>query len=315
MTQETKVLVTGGAGFIGSHLVDRLIERGCRVLVVDDLSTGHLENVNTEAEFEEIDITGEELAAVFDEWRPDIVYHLAAQANVRVSLEQPLFDTRVNAEGTLAVLEGARAAGSRKIIFTSTGGAIYGEPETIPCGEDHPIQPLSLYGANKRVAEHYVQVYKETYGLEYSVLRFANIYGPRQSPKGEAGVVAIFSELMLKGKQPVIFGDGSKTRDYVHIDDTVEALMLVLDGGRNRIYNIGKGVQTSDQQVFDTIAAAAGYDGPPEYGDFRAGEVMHIALDATLIQQELGWKPRYDFAAGIEATMPFYRNKFGISSR
>jgi UDP-glucose 4-epimerase len=309
-----KALVTGGAGFIGSNLVDKLIEDGHQVLVVDNLFTGYLENLHPDAEFEEVDITSEELVSVFDHWRPEIVFHLAAQANVRLSLENPLFDTRVNAQGTLKVLEASRLNDVKKVIFSSTGGAIYGEPEVIPCDEDHPCKPLCLYGANKLVAEHYLEVYRESYGLKYGIIRFPNIYGPKQSPKGEAGVVAIFSEIMLRGEKPVIFGDGSKTRDYVHVDDAVSSLIMCVDAPDGKIYNIGTGLQTTDQEVFDAIAEATGYDEPPTYGEVRPGEVIHIALDAKKITKELGWQPTIEFRGGIRRTVPYYRRKLGITS-
>lgn len=309
MPQAGKALVTGGAGFIGSNLVDRLIENGYEVLVVDNLFTGFLENIHRDAEFEEVDIASEELLRVLEHWKPNLVFHLAAQANVRLSLEEPLFDTRVNAQGTLNILEACRLNDVEKIIFSSTGGAIYGEPESIPCMEDHPCLPLCLYGANKLVAEQYINVYKVSFGLNYTILRFANIYGPRQNPHGEAGVVAIFTELMLKDKQPVIFGDGTKTRDYVHVNDTVDALMMSIDHGDGEIFNIGLGKQTTDQQVFDVVAEACGYEGPPKYDEVRPGEVIHIALDSSKIRNELGWKPKYDFTSGVAQTVPFYREK------
>lgn len=305
-----RALVTGGAGFIGSHLVDRLLQENYEVLVVDDLSTGLKENLNSEAQFAEISIMSDEFDREFEQFRPSLVCHLAAQANVRLSLEDPLFDTRINAQGTLKVLEAARKNEARKVIFSSTGGAIYGEPESMPCDENHSCLPLSLYGANKLVAEHYIRTYKASYGLDFTVVRFANVYGPRQNPHGEAGVVAIFSELMLQGKQAVIFGDGSKTRDYVHVADVVDAIALCFEKGSGEIFNIGMGVETSDQQVFDAVAKATGYELPTKYDDFRAGEVMHISLDAGKIKRELGWDPKHNFEEGIEQTVPFYRAKF-----
>lgn len=311
MTEKRRAIVTGGAGFIGSHVVDRLLERDFDVVVLDDLSNGFEENVNPPARLEQVDIVSGKVADIFKKFKPHRVFHFAAQANVRVSLEDPLFDTRVNAQGTLNILEGSRLNGVGKFIFASTGGAIYGDPDDIPCPEETPCVPLSLYGANKLVAEHYVDVYKSSYDLPYSVVRFANIYGPRQNPKGEAGVVAIFAELMLQGKQPKIFGDGSKTRDYVHVSDTVDAVMLAADKGGNRIYNVGLGVETTDQEVFDAVADACGYPEKPEYADFRAGEVNHISLDAARLRA-MGWNPRYDFRQGVAATIPFYRQKLGL---
>jgi UDP-glucose 4-epimerase len=306
-------MVTGGAGFIGSNLVDRLIGEGFEVLVADDLSTGLEENINKAARFERVDVSDEKLEQLVEHWRPELVFHLAAQANVRRSAEEPLFDTRVNAMGTLRVLEGARKAGVSKVVFASTGGAIYGEPGKIPCDEQTPRLPLCLYGANKLVAEHYLEVYRLSYGLGTSVLRLANIYGPRQNPKGEAGVVAIFSQQMLRGERPTIFGDGSKTRDYVFVGEVVDAFVLAAGAPDGAVYNIGLGGEISDQQVFDTVASACGYKAEPVYGQVRPGEVIHIALDSSLIRRELGWNPRVGFEEGVKLTVPFYRKKLGLS--
>lgn len=313
MSEEVRALVTGGAGFIGSHLVDRLLESGHSVMVLDDLSTGREENINPEAEFEKLDISEADLNSLLRRWRPAFVFHLAAQANLRRSVEDPLFDTRVNALGTLRVLESSRKHGIKKVIFTSTGGAIYGEPAYRPCDEEHPCAPLSLYGANKRVAELYLEVYRESFGLASTTLRFANIYGPRQDPKGEAGVVAIFAERMLRDESVSIFGDGSKTRDYVHVSDAVAALMLAVNGGGGRVYNIGRGEEISDQQVFDAVADACNYENEPIYDEVRPGEVIHIALDATLIAKELGWRAGIGFDEGVKESVGFYRRKLGLA--
>jgi UDP-glucose 4-epimerase len=311
MPENKRAIVTGGAGFIGSHTVDALLNRDYEVLVIDNLSHGFESNVSESARLEVIDVVDEKVDQLFAAFKPHQVFHLAAQANVRVSLEDPLFDTRVNAQGTLNILECCRLHDVEKFIFASTGGAIYGDPEVIPCPEETVCVPLSVYAANKLVAEHYADVYHKSYGLPYAVARFANIYGPRQNPKGEAGVVAIFAELMLQGKQPIIFGDGSKTRDYVHVADTVDALMLVADKGENALYNVGMAVRTADQEVFDAVAEACEYQEKPKYGEFRAGEVNHISLDATRLLA-LGWQPKYNFRSGIQQTIPFYRKKLGL---
>ena len=313
MSEGKRVLVTGGAGFIGSHLVDRLIDEGWQVLVADDLSTGLEENINPKAEFERLDVSSESFEELLVRWSPELVYHLAAQANVRRSAEDPIFDTRVNAMGTIRVLEGSRKGGVRKVVFASTGGAIYGEPLEIPCDETTPRQPLCLYGANKLVAEHYLEVYRLSYGLGSTILRLANVYGPRQNPKGEAGVVAIFSKQMLSGKQPTIFGDGSKTRDYVFVSEVVDAFRLAAGAPDGRFFNVGLGIEISDQEVFDTVASACGYETGPIYGEVRPGEVIHISLDSALIRRELGWHPRVGFKAGVEQTVPFYRKKLGLA--
>jgi len=313
MSEGKRVLVTGGAGFIGSHLVDRLIDEGWQVLVADDLSTGLEENINPKAEFERLDVSSESFEELLVRWSPELVYHLAAQANVRRSAEDPIFDTRVNAMGTIRVLEGSRKGGVRKVVFASTGGAIYGEPLEIPCDETTPRQPLCLYGANKLVAEHYLEVYRLSYGLGSTILRLANVYGPRQNPKGEAGVVAIFSKQMLSGKQPTIFGDGSKTRDYVFVSEVVDAFRLAAGAPDGRFFNVGLGIEVSDQEVFDTVASACGYETDPIYGEVRPGEVIHISLDSTLIRKELGWHPGVGFKEGVEQTVPFYRKKLGLA--
>ena len=312
MAEKKRALVTGGAGFIGSHLVDRLIADGYSVLTVDDLSTGLEENINPEAEFELLDISDARAEELIVRWRPELVYHMAAQANVRKSAEDPIFDTRVNAMGTLRVLEGCRAIGNARVVFASTGGAIYGEPEDIPCDENTPRRPLCLYGANKLVSEQYLEVYRLSYGLETATLRLANIYGPRQNPKGEAGVVAIFSQQMLAGEPVTIFGDGTKTRDYVYVGEVVDAFRLAAGARPGAFYNIGLGVEISDQQVFDEVSAACGYDRDPIYADVRPGEVIHIALDAALIRRELGWDPKVSFADGVAKTVPFYKKKLGV---
>jgi UDP-glucose 4-epimerase len=313
MSTKKKALVTGGAGFIGSHLADRLIGGGYDVLVADDLSNGLEENVNPAARFERIDISEEAFEGLIESWKPGLIFHLAAQANVRRSAEDPLYDTRVNVLGTLRVLEGSRRAGVKKVVFASTGGAVYGEPEKIPCDESTPRQPLCLYGANKLVSEHYLEVYRISYGLGSTILRLANIYGPRQNPKGEAGVVAIFSQQMLRGEKPTIFGDGSKTRDYVFVSEVVDAFVSAAGAMDGKVYNIGLGKEITDQQVFDAVATACGSSGKPIYGEVRPGEVIHISLDASLIRRELGWNPRVSFEEGVALTVPFYRKKLGLS--
>ena len=312
MTEKKRALVTGGAGFIGSNLVDRLVADGFDVLVADDLSTGQEENLNPEARFERVDVSDEAFEQTLAGWRPELVYHLAAQANLRKSAEDPIFDTRVNAMGTLRVLEGSRKSGVAKVVFASTGGAIYGDPEIIPCDESTPCEPLSLYGANKLVSEHYLNVYRVSYGLGTAALRLANVYGPRQNPKGEAGVVAIFSQLMLSGEPTTIFGDGSKTRDYVYVGDVVDAFRRAEKAADGTIFNVGLGIEISDQDVFDEVSTACGYDRDPIYGEVRPGEVIHISLDAGAIRRELGWEPKVGFAEGVALTVPFYRKKLGL---
>lgn len=305
-----KALVTGGAGFIGSHIVDRLLEKGFAVAVIDNLSTGYRRNLNQKAVSHEQDIRdGDAVRAVFEAERPDVVFHLAAQMDVRKSVADPVYDAQCNVLGSLNLLEAARATGVGKIIYASTGGAVYGEPRELPVPETHPIDPMCPYGASKHTVEHYLFMYRANYGLEYTVLRYPNVFGPRQDPHGEAGVVAIFSQLMLAGKQPRIFGRGDQTRDYVFVQDVVDANMLALEGGHGCIYNVGTGVETSVNQVFTAVAHAIGYSGEPAYAEERLGEISRICLDASRLRAEMGWTPRYTFEEGIQEATAFYKKQ------
>ena len=305
-----RVLVTGGAGFIGSHLVDAFHERGARVSVVDNLTTGTRANVRPEATVHEIDIRDRDAVfRAFEAETPDVVLHLAAQADVRRSMDDPGYDLDVNVRGTIHLLEAGSRFGLTRMVFASTGGAIYGEPAEIPVAEGCPPAPTSCYGASKAAAEVYLGVYAESAGVRASVLRFANVYGPRQNPKGEAGVVAIFSLKMLEGERCTIFGDGSKTRDYVYIDDIVDAVGRAVDGDVDGTFNLGTGQPTSDQQVFDAVRAAVGVDAEPHYGARRRGEVEHIALDATRAAERLGWQPKVEFEDGVRRAVAYYRGQ------
>lgn len=301
-----KVLVTGGAGFIGSHIVDALIERGDDVVVVDDLSTGFASNVNPEARLCRLSITDPGLADVFEQERPDVVSHHAAQVNLRRSADDPLFDAQVNILGSINIIVNCVRLGVRRLLYASSGGAVYGEPQYLPVDENHVSNPLSQYGVSKRAVEHYLHSYAQ-YGLNYVALRYSNVYGPRQNPKGEAGVVAIFSEQMLQGVRPTIFGPGNKTRDYAHVSDVVQAHLLAMDRGNNTTYNIGTGVETSDQQVFDAVAETLGYRDSPLYTSVRHGEIQRICLDCSKARRELSWSPRLSFKEGVQVTVPYYR--------
>ncbi|MCD6359788.1 MAG: SDR family NAD(P)-dependent oxidoreductase [Armatimonadetes bacterium] len=303
-----RILITGGAGFIGSNIADRYIELGHEVAIVDNLATGRPSNINPQADFHEVDITDREaLDAVFAAVRPEVVNHHAAQMDVRRSVAEPQFDAATNIIGTLNVLEGARSAEARKIIFSSSGGAVYGELEQIPAPETHPLQPISHYGASKLAGEVYIRLYHRLYGLAYTILRYANVYGPRQNPHGEAGVNAIFGGMMLRGETPTIFGRGDKTRDYVFVGDVVAANVLALERGDGEALNIGTGVQTTDQEVYDAVAAAAGFDKPPIYGDERAGDVRHSAVDPSRAKEVLGWEPTMSFREGVKLTVDYQR--------
>ena len=302
-----KILVTGGAGFIGSHLVDALVERGDEVVVVDNLSTGCRENVNPQTELYELSVGDLGLADIFERERPDIVSHHAAQIDLRRSVAEPLFDAQENILGSLNVIVNSVRYGVRNFIYASSGGAVYGEPQYLPVDENHPINPTSQYGVSKHTVEHYLHSYALQYGLNYVVLRYPNVYGPRQNPLGEAGVVAIFARQMLGGERPTIFGSGDKTRDYTHVSDVVSANLLAMEQGKNAICNIGTGVETSDQEIFDALAAALGYDSAPLYTSVRPGEIQRICLDWSKAERELGWRPQLPLNEGIVKTVAYFK--------
>jgi len=304
-----KVLVTGGAGFIGSHLVDALIKSGHDVVVVDDLSSGRKENVNSNATFYQLDIRSESLRDVFRKERIEIVNHHAAQMDVRRSVADPKFDASVNVIGGLNVFECAREAGVRKVIFASTGGAIYGEQDEFPAGEDHATRPLSPYGITKLTTEKYLYYYRVVHGLESTVLRYANIYGPRQNPHGEAGVVAIFASKMVAGGQPVINGDGLQTRDYTYVGDVVRANMLALQDDRSSTYNVGTGIETNVVALFGLLKAQLNPECPEKHGPAKAGEQMRSVISHARIERELGWKPAVSLAEGLSLTAEYFRQQ------
>jgi len=306
-----KVLVTGGAGFVGSHLVDALIQQGHRVVVVDNLSTGCLENINPAAMFYNVDICSPELDKIFEKERPELVNHQAAQTVIQRSMEDPAFDAKQNILGGLNLILQCLRFGVKKIVYASSGGAVYGEPKYRPVDESHPVNPVSYYGVSKHTIEHYLHVFCLEYTLRYVVLRYSNIYGPRQSPKGEAGVVAIFTRQMLQGEPPTIFGKGDKTRDYVYVSDVVTANLLATGKGENSIYNIGTGVETSDQEIFNLLAELTGYQGSPHYAPVRKGEIYRSCLDYSKAQKEIGWQPRFLLREGLTETVNYYRSLSG----
>jgi len=299
-----KILVTGGVGFIGSHIVDAYINLGYKVVVIDNLSTGFRKNLNPKAKFYKVDIGDlPKIEKIFQKEKPQIVNHHAAIAEVVKSLRDPLPTLNVNVIGTINLLLVAGKIRVKKFIFSSTGGAIYGQPDKIPADENTPAIPLSPYGLSKLLGEECIKFYAKHYGFDYLIFRYPNVYGPRQNPKGEAGVVAIFSGLMRKGKQPTIFGDGSKTRDYVHIDDIVRANIIGLHKGKNEILNLGWAKKISDQKIFDTIAKNLNFKKPPIYAPFRHGEVYQIALSAKKARKNLGWQPQISLEEGIKKTV------------
>ena len=296
-----KILVTGGVGFIGSHIVDAYINLGYKVVVIDNLSTGFRKNLNPKAKFYKVDIGDlPKIEKIFQKEKPQIVNHHAAIAEVVKSLRDPLPTLNVNVIGTINLLLVAGKIRVKKFIFSSTGGAIYGQPDKIPADENTPAIPLSPYGLSKLLGEECIKFYAKHYNFDYLIFRYPNVYGPRQNPKGEAGVVAIFSGLMRKGKQPTIFGDGSKTRDYVHIDDIVRANIIGLHKGKNEIFNLGWAKKISDQKIFDTIAKNLNFKKPPIYAPFRHGEVYQIALSAKKARKNLGWEPKIKLEKGIK---------------
>jgi UDP-glucose 4-epimerase len=304
-----KILVTGGAGFIGSHIVDAYLAEGHDVCVVDDLSSGFRRNVPEGVRFHEIDIRSARLAAVFEEEKPDVVNHQAARANVRESFDQPLLYADVNIIGSVNVLECCRKFGVKKVIYASTGGAAYGEPRWLPVTEDHPVNPLDPYGASKHHVEHYLFLYRANFGIEYTVLRYPNVFGPRQDPHGEAGVVAIFTGQMLGGGNPVINGTGEQERDFIHVSDVARASVLSLDKGNGEILNIGGGKGTSVNTIFETLAELTGYGKPAVHGPAKQGEVWKIFLNAERAREVLCWAPVMSLHDGLASTVDYFRSK------
>jgi len=304
----SRVLVTGGAGFIGSHVVDSLIEAGHEVVVVDDLSRGRRRNVNPKARFYRIDIREEEVASIFAHERPEYVNHHAAHIDLRRSLQDPLHDASVNILGSINLLECCRRYGVSKIIYASSV-AIYGEPEHLPCSEDHPVRPSSPYGASKYAAELYLHLCRENYGLDYTILHYPNVYGPRQDPLGEAGVVAVFSLQMLLGEEVTINGSGDQERDFVYVEDCAKANLLALDNGSGEAYNLGSGIGTSVNQLFEEMKRLTGYPLDAVHGPPKPGDVFRICLDVNKAKKELGWSPTVGLQEGLERTLACFRRE------
>jgi UDP-glucose 4-epimerase len=306
----SKVVVTGGAGFIGSHIVDLLIERDYDVVVVDDLSTGNIENINSNAKFYETNICDPYLREVLGKEGPDYVVHQAAQVSVRNSLSDPAFDAHTNIIGSLSLLKSCRDLCIEKIIYASSGGAIYGEPQYLPVDESHPIIPLSPYGASKYAVENYLHIFKENFDLDYISLRYSNVYGPRQDPFGEAGVVAIFINKFLSNQKPVINGDGRQTRDFVFVEDIAKANLLALEKNtRVRAVNIGSGVELSVTELCSSLKNLLSSKTSPLHGDPIKGEVRKICLNSDLAGKELGWKPENTLDEGLKKTIDWFRSK------
>lgn len=312
----SRVLVTGGAGFIGSTLVDRLLAEDHAVDVVDDLSTGSLSNLadaralqRRRFSFHRLDIRTPALIDLVAHRKPEVIYHLAAQADVRVSVARPTFDAEVNILGSLNLFQGALGAGTRKVVFASSGGTIYGTPEEIPTREGHAQRPESPYGVAKKAVGDYLHYYREIHGLEYTALAFANVYGPRQDPHGEAGVVSIFAGKLLDRERPTIFGDGAQTRDFVFVDDVVDALVRASEKGGGLVINIGTGIETSVQQLFESMARSTGYQEQARYAPARIGELQRSALDPGRAAIHLGWKPFTSLDEGIGRTIEYFKGQ------
>ncbi|HZO83138.1 MAG TPA: NAD-dependent epimerase/dehydratase family protein [Candidatus Binataceae bacterium] len=306
-----RILVTGGAGFIGSHTVDALLARGgCEVVVLDDLSSGKREQVNPAARFHQADLRDAgAVRGIIERERPEIIVHLAAQMDVRRSVADPVFDAQVNLVGFLNLMESARQHGLRRVIFASTGGAIYGEQDQFPCDEEHPLRPVSPYGVAKAATEKYLFFYRVQYAIDYVALRYANVYGPRQDPHGEAGVVAIFCGRILEGRPVTIFGDGEQTRDYVFVGDVVRANLAALEATVSGTFNIGTGLETSVNQLYAELAACAGVSRPPEYAPARPGEQRRSVISAARAARELGWRPAVALRDGLAQTLQFFRER------
>jgi len=303
----SKILVTGGAGFIGSHLTDKLIEQGHQVVLIDNLSTGRKENLNPKAKFYELDICDSGISQIFQEEKPEIVFHFAAQIDVRKSVKNPVEDAKINILGTLNLLENCRNISVKKFIFTSSGGAIYGDTDIIPTPETHPENPESPYGIAKLTVEKYLYFYQKTFGLNYIALRLANIYGPRQSSKGEAGVIAVFCNKMLKNEQAIINGEGEQTRDFVYLNDVVEAALLAMKKEKSGIYNIGTAKETNINEIFRKIKEITNSNCKEIHGPSKLGEQKRSCLDYSKAKEELNWQPKYSLDNGLKETIKWFK--------
>jgi UDP-glucose 4-epimerase len=302
-----KVLVTGGAGFIGSHIADRLVADGHELVIVDDLSTGHVEHLHKKARFYQMDLQSPWLEELFRIERPEAVVHQAAQASVRRSVEDPVFDASVNVLGTAGLLQASARHDVRRFLFASTGGALYGDADVIPTPEDYPTLPVSPYGAAKLAAEVYLRTFHALHRLSYAALRYANVYGPRQDPHGEAGVVAIFTRRLLSGERARINGDGAQTRDFVYVGDVADANARALTSDAVGSFNVGTGVETDVTSIFQVLKRLTGSNQPEEHGPPMAGEQRRSVVDARKIEKVLGWRPRTSLEAGLDATVRYFR--------
>lgn len=306
-----KIAVTGGAGFIASHVVDAYLDGGHEVHVIDDFSTGQNVNVNCQATLHRIDIAEKEAGRLIEQIKPDVLNHHAAQMDVRHSVADPMFDARVNILGFINLLEACKNSGVKKIIFASSGGAVYGEQKVFPAPESHDTEPASPYGVSKRAGELYLSYYRQAFGLPYIALRYANVYGPRQSAQGEAGVVAIFLSALLAGKTPVINGDGRQTRDYVYVGDVVAANVAALQSSFIGPINIGTGVETDVVTIYQHLRQAVGSPIEAQHGPAKPGEQRRSCLDAGCAAQILGWRPQMTLKDGLRHTVDYCRKSVG----
>ena len=305
-----KILVTGGAGFIGSNVADGFIRKGHKVVIIDNLSTGLKSNVNRKARFYEVDIRSAVIDKIFEKTKPDILCHHAAQIDVRKSTDDPIFDADVNVIGSLNLLNACVRHKVKKVIFASTGGAIYGEQDYFPADENHPANPLSPYGVTKLTIEKYLHFYRETYGIDFVSLRYANVYGPRQNPYGEAGVVAIFAERLLTDKKAVINGDGTQTRDFIFVDDVVESNLLALNYPKSDIFNIGTGIETDINSIFRLLRRITSSKQRETHVPPKPGEQQRSVLDCSKAERLLKWKPKNSLQKGMAQTVDFFQGTY-----
>jgi len=304
-----KILVTGGAGFIGSHVAEAYVAAGHEVVVLDDLSSGKRHQVPARAKLVQMDVQDRRVADVFRDERPELLSHHAAQMDVRRSVADPRFDAAVNIMGLINLLEAGRANGLRRVLFASSGGAAYGEQDEFPATETHKLEPVSPYGVSKRASELYLSCYRAMYGLEYVAMRYANVYGPRQDPHGEAGVVAIFAVKLLSGEQPTINGDGKQTRDYVYVGDLVRANVALATHAYVGPMNFGTGIETDVNQLFGHIRTACGSDAPERHGPAKPGEQKRSVISPKLAAEVIGWRPEVPLADGVASTVAFFRDR------
>ena len=301
-----KVLVTGGAGFIGSNIVDRLIEKNFEVVIIDNLSTGKKEHINEKAIFYETDICSKNIENIFDKENIEVVIHTAAQIDVQKSINDPIYDCKNNIIGTLNILEACKKYKVNKLIYSSSA-AVYGQPEYLPVDEEHPINAMSGYGISKHTPEHYIQMYADIYGLNTSILRYSNVYGPRQDPKGEGGVISIFVDKMLDNDNPIIYGDGEQTRDFIYVDDIVSANIAAINKSQNEVYNISCNTKNSINDLAKIINNILNTNYSPIYKKARPGDIRHSVLDNNKALNSLAWKPQYDLEQGLKETITYYK--------